>query len=265
MNEGKFEEILNAKIDVGISAEEAAVLDEYLANHPEAQAYAEDLDGLCRVLKEVKEVEPPVDLKQEILGQIRDTASVPPVSQATVDLPDEDSWWATLVQTVRSWMRPQLAYAFATGVVASVLLIVVFAGGLSRLRLDEGSVPGSMLPVEESAFELVDSTELQLGSVHAIATASRFENMLLAEVRVESETPVEMLLQARGAQIAPLGFQQARESSGAIRLEAGDVAVTHVGQNTYWVLLTAGGTGDLRVRLQVGSEIVEETLRTGSP
>jgi hypothetical protein len=263
MNEGKLEAILNRKIDGEISQEEAVVLQEYLASHPEAQSYAEDLDGLCRVLRKVKEIEPPVGFKDEILERIRGVP-VHAVNEVTVDLPDEsDGWLAAIANTVRGWMRPQVAYSFAGGVAVGVLLLTVFADTITtRLRLDENWDPGSMLPVEESAFERVDSAELQLDQVHAIAETSRYENLLLTQIRVESETPVEIVLEA--ADIAPLGFRQARESSGAIRLAAGRVTISHVGQNTYRVLLSAAGESDLRVRLQAGSDVVEKTLRGGS-
>ncbi|UCE02263.1 MAG: hypothetical protein JSW67_13590 [Candidatus Latescibacterota bacterium] len=263
MIEGKFEAILNRKVDGMISPEEEAELQEYLATHPEAHSYAEDLDGLCRTLRTVKEIDPPDDLRDAILERIR-AAPAPTVHEATVDLPDEgDGWLASLVQTLRGWMRPQLAYSFAAGTAVGVLLFAVFTGNLTQSRLDETSLPGAMMPVEGSAFSQIDSALLQLEDTQMRFETRRHENQVLGEIRVESGPSVQIVLEFDGATLSPLGFWREQGSTERIEFETGRIRIAHQGANTYQVLLTEASTtaGVLTVRLAADDGVVERTLR----
>lgn len=262
MIEGKFEAILNRKVDGEISTAEAEELKEYLAGNPEAQSYAEDLDGLCRMLREVKEIDPPHDLKDEILARVRQ-ASAPTVHKATLDLEEDDGWFAVLVETVRGWMRPQLAYGFVAGAAAGVLLLSVFTDS-TRFGIDESSLPGAMMPVESTAFSSIDTAQLQLDGTRMGLETKRHEDRLLGEIHVESAQPVQIVLEFDGASVSPVGFWRRESSNARIEVGAGRIQIAHQGANTYQVLLTDGpaSAGELTVRLHAEDEVTEQKLRT---
>ena len=66
----KFVDLINAEIDRGISAKDRALLEEHLAQDPDARALRDELSGLCAELDAVESIPPPAHLKHVILNTV---------------------------------------------------------------------------------------------------------------------------------------------------------------------------------------------------
>lgn len=264
---GKFEDALNREIDGETTSEESAELRRHLAQSPEAQSYFEDLEGLCRMLRAVKEIEPPVGFKEGIVQLVHSRAGNPTreAARETRKVPGE-SWLGAVRGALGRRLRFQGGYAFAAGIAAGVLLFVVFTDSFTSIfRLDESSLPGTMLPIEQSReFETVDTSELRSEDIQATVETRRDQDLLLTEIQVHSRQPVQIWVEFDGAILTPLGFEQGTDSPGRIRLDTGLIHIAHEGPNTYRFLLRdiGGVDSQLGVRVGAGAEVVERRLLT---
>lgn len=268
MNEGKFEDLLNREVDGETTDRETTEFEEYLAKNPQANAYREDLENLASMFQQVRDVDPPADLKDEILAQVRQ-APAPTVHKATLDIDEDDGWFAALSETVRGWVRPlelRSPYAFAAGMAVSALAFFIFADSFtSWFRVEESIAPGAIVSAEELAvYESLDAQSLTLDGVHGQIGTKIYGDRLLVELRLESQVPVQVSVTSVNGQMVPVAFRQVDPGQGRVEFSEAEVAITHQGTNEYYFVLRrdAVGGSPLAVRTQAGVQTSEFTLKT---
>lgn len=284
MTEGKYEDLMNREIDGETTEREKAELETYLAQNPQAQAYREDLGTLANMFERVRDIEPPAELKADIVAAVRrqaesQAASRPAGASAAAEassrpvhaaepgaLPASENGWASIVDVFRRRLALPSPYAFAGGVAVGALVFALIAASFTSLfRVDESVAPGALVPSSELAvFEALDAQSLALDGVRGEVSTKIYGDRLLVELQLESEVPVQVSVTPGAGRMVPVAFRQVDPRQGRVEFGEAEMAITHQGTNEYYFVLRGDAVGGspLAVRAQTGVQTSEITLRT---
>lgn len=262
MIDEKYDELSHRALDGEATAEEAARLREYIAANPEARARHDDLENLFQMLASVGPAEAPPGAREELLRRLREVRqpATPPPSPRP-----EESGWRVAAAALRRRLTLSTAYAFAVGAIAGVAIFAAVQDhSATRSRLDDSALPGSMLPRNRNAFQIVDQQRVALPGLQAAIRIRWAPGFVVAEVDVDSEQHAELVLEFDGKALSPIGFEQSRQGAGLISLENARVRLENAGQNHYVVVFSeeAGAGSDLVVKVLAGGSSREIPLRT---
>jgi hypothetical protein len=218
-------ELINAEIDGELDAQQRAELARVLLADPNARARREDLKRFCAALDQVQEVEPPAQLRENVLA-------------------------AALQQS-----KPMRSSSSALRWRHAALVAGVLAGGLVILEVSKGppsvstDVAGTMAAPGTST--LVDTVTLSDGPVSGRASLYRDRAGLGLELDVTASAPVDVLVTGKGQslRIRSLGGQ------GKPADRPARVQLTGSGWDGRSVILTF---------LMAGHQVGNATLRTGN-
>jgi hypothetical protein len=209
VNDPRLLELINAEIDGELDARQRAELARALLADPNAHARREDLKRLCAALDRVEEIEPPPQLRENIL------AALPQSSPQ------------------RSW-SPMTRWRYAA------LVAGILAGGVVVLEVSNGPQSASTVGAGTMAAPdmptLLDTVRLKDGPVSGRASLYRDRTGLGLELDVMASSPVDVLVTGAGqpVQVTALGGpdrpagQPARVRLTGTAWESGDVVVTFV-------------------------------------
>jgi anti-sigma factor RsiW len=107
MIDDKYTELIHREIDGANSPQESAQLKAYLAAHPEAQRFHDELASMSNLLREVQPVEPPAPLQDIVMYRLPNRYAAQPKT--------------SLLATLREWFEVKINFKYA----------YVFAGGLT--------------------------------------------------------------------------------------------------------------------------------------
>jgi anti-sigma factor RsiW len=247
-------ELLHRAVDGEANEAESSALEARLAREPELAAAHRALLGVGRTLSEVGLVDPPPDLVTGVMRRLRpQTPSPSPAGWLT--------GWAV--------RRPVLALAstLALGLAAGVLV-----GGLSGTGLppvDPSSVLGTLLPSgAPDALPVVDEARIEEAGIRAAALVRRGPGVVVAELEILSEGPVDVSIEVDPSGLRPSGFEclGARSPAGVV-IEAGEVWLRDATSGRCFVSLAvlrpAPGPVAVRVRGEMGA--AEASLRVARP
>ena len=265
MIEGKFEDLLNRKIDGETNERDDAELQEYLAQDQAARAYQEDLENLASMFERVHDVEPPPDLKDEIVHAARAASSAAAGAQKSAD-PGSPAGVSAILEALGRRLQMRSPYAFAAGLAVGALVFAVLAGSFTSLfRVDESVSPGALVPPEALAvYEPVDSQPLRLDGVHGQIATRVHGDRLLLELQLDSQQVVTVAVVPEAGSMVLVAFRQDDPAQGRVEIRDTEFTVEHQGANVYYVVLRSDSLrrGSLTVRARAGSQAIEVALRT---
>jgi len=216
--------LMNGEIDGENSASESLELRAILESNDEARAYYDDLRELGARFSEAGEIEPPPGLRHEVLtATTRAARSRERVRAARLRL---------LPGRLLDSLTPRLAYAFAAGVAAGLVvfaLVVGFEGGVKNTGALRGTLAAWELP-ERSAtastveFEFPDG--LGDGQVHYSGALAKAE----LSVRAGREAEISF----RYGETVSLEAVSAPSVDGySVRVGYGETILTQSGAGDY--------------------------------
>lgn len=281
MTEGKYEDLMNREIDGETTERERAELEAYLAQNPQAQADREDLGTLVSMFERVRDIEPPPDLRTDIVAAVRQQAEAKAAAAASgarsrasrpgrtpdaATATEAESGWAAFIGAFRRRLALPSPYAFAGGVAVGALVFVVFAASFTSLfRVDEALVPGAVVPASELAvYETLDEQSLRLDGVHATVSTKIYGDRLLVELHLESQVPVRVSVTPSAGRMVPVAFRQIDPMHGQVALDDAQMVITHEGTNEYYLVLSGHAVEamPLVVHAQAGVQTSEIRLQT---
>jgi len=115
MIEKRYIELINGEIDGVNTPEESSELRRYLEAHPEAQRYYDELSDIGRTFAEMKDLDPPKELRESILGSVARRRP----------RPQRESYLAGILDRLMPQARPRYAFAFVTGVLVGFCVFAV--------------------------------------------------------------------------------------------------------------------------------------------
>ena len=202
MVSNKIAKLIQNEIDGTGTARTGAQLQEILGRDPEARALYEDLRNLSRMLSEVPSVEPPRTLRPSVMR--------------TLDTPEparrRGRWEFSVLRSVRmrGMLRP--ASVFPVGVLAGMILIVVYINVINRPAVQPKDAAATLL-LQPVATDLTDSrtTAIGIGNDAVTVTTGKKDGLSVLSIR----------LSARAAMTLNVGFDDRQIEIQAVRRSEG--------------------------------------------
>ena len=254
----KYVDLINAEIDGEISAEDRILLEEHVAQDPDARALRDELSDLCAKLDGVEFIPPPAHLRHVILNTVS-----PQIDSQTTS---GRGHWRVMMGTLFGGSVPRYAMSFAAGAVLTYTFIS--SDRISRQALDDvtdlvGTISQPEFTGEKSAEARILLTLNEIaGSVHLNSVGS----IMILDFDLVARGPIEIVASFSDLDIWFNGFAQLESNGTTITAEAGQVRVRMEGQRRYAVYLNNDSHSAATISLRFysgGTLIHEDELRFG--
>src|SRR5574341_714789 len=130
----KYTELIHREIDGANSPHESAELKAYLAAHPEAQRFHDELASMSNLLREVQPVEPPAPLQDIVMYRLPNRYAAQPKT--------------SLLATLREWFEVKAnfkyAYAFAGGLTMGIVMYALLLQTTLQMPGDLNKISGTI-------------------------------------------------------------------------------------------------------------------------
>jgi hypothetical protein len=250
-------ELINREIDGLNSPGESEELRGYLAHDHDATLLYEDLKRVSAILAGAEPIEPPRNLRANILNSIdpkryAEKRRLNPLAILLNYLPQ------------RSSLRYALVFTFG------IVLGVVIYGLLSDLgkqgSVESTSLFGTMrLERASEALEPADNAEINLQNVQGSVSTKHGKGLVSIELALHSQQEVETVLQFDPQSLGFVGFQQLDYTGNPIDIGGNAVHVRNTGNNKYLLFFNekaqSPGSMDLKI-FSSGSLVYEKALST---
>jgi hypothetical protein len=241
MIEKRYIELINGEIDGINTPEESSELRRYLETHPEARRYHDELREIGQTFAEMKELDPPKELRRAIL------ASVAPKRR-----PQRASYLARVREWLMPQARPRYAFAFATGVMVGFCVfalssVVMLRGGAERADRLYGTLTTGRDATEILNSECIpfDLPQLYGGACIEHSTAAVRANLDLStdeEIVVVFEYDHQLRFE---------GMRALDESQHTMRVEGNRAELTHSGECDYVLVFSDARSSGSPLHLSV--------------
>lgn len=253
---------MNRELDGLNSPEETAELETFLGSDSEARAYYEDLTRLSTMLSEVKEVDPPRELKAGIMKAIEPVPAATPPEASGARRPAESGIYDGFLNNFLGAFRGRWAYAFtfSAGIAAGIVGFTTFGDGLSTTSME--GLTGTMAPIQD--FVTVDQQDFNQAGVSGSIEMKVAADHLVATIDVESVEDLDIVIEFDGKVLNPLGFHQSAPHPMGVTMESDQVKLLHRGQNTYTFTLgyPVKAASEVHVKFYSSGFLFQKTLKT---
>jgi hypothetical protein len=258
MNKTDHEERMQRVLDGVATAAEEAQLQAALEGSPELRSRYDELKRVFGLLESVSDVDPPPEAAREVILDFRARRAQ---QGRNLRQASQGGWMAAAVESLRRRLSPQLAYAFVTGAVAGVALLLG-VGGNPRSGMELGA-PGTLRSFQGAAqAEVVDTAQLEAPGFSGEVRTFGGAGPLLLEIDCESTTAATIHVAWGEASPRLLGFEQMRPQAQLLA-DDGGLRIDHSGDNAYRLWLARPESeAPLHVEVLVGGRRLERDLRT---
>jgi len=247
-------ELLQREVDGDNTVDDSSALRERLAREPELVGHYQALAGVRDALDGVRLVEPPSGMADEIVRDVRQRVS----GERPV-----------VVTGVFGRLAARPVLTLATTLAAGLLVGVLASSLTDRLRpgpLDERAVSGTVLSAGHLArLPVIEEMDLGSASRGATVTTRQGDGVVVAEVELRSEGPLDLTVELDPATLRPRGFVSLEDlPTGEVSLEDDHVRVRQAPAGRYLLTLSVLGANPapLQVRLDAAEETLEGAIGT---
>jgi hypothetical protein len=257
MNDRELQLLMNNQLDGIATPEESERLSRALDSREDLRAEYRKLSGVFTVLSRVDMEEPPADLKQSVMREIRRRETVP-------SRVGRFEW-------VRDAFRAISPYSFAAGAALGVLAFALLTGNLTtRPGTDVGRFMGTMAsPFGPATYHRISSRDfaLRTGAVHVEVLSDGDE--YLARIASTAPPGTDLVLSFDPAVWSVEGLRQQRSAGNEVMLGIGRLSVRmqQLGESQYLLYLARKGPAGspLRIAIHSQEESVNGELGTSAP
>jgi len=241
-------ELINAEIDGELTAGERTELDALLASSAEARAMKAELQKLANLIDSVPEQEPPADLSDRIVGQIRLPGRRPSFSF---------KGFFTSLQPV------PVGVAFAAGLLLTVGAYEMSSG--QRARTDVTGMVGTMvLDSPEQQRDRESRLAIEAPGISGSVAVTGVGDILVLNFDVAAEQGTEILIAMADAGLGFGGIAHAAADAAAIggsyEVSGGNLRVVNETGHPFSVYLRRAGDGTPSGR-EIGIEVIHSGAR----
>lgn len=233
--------LINGEVDGVNTPEESAVLRRALAQNPEAQTLLEDLKKLERNISSISPVEPPVTLKKAIMRSVEGRPVPAKAHARKLRLLD-------FLFPIRP--LPRLGFAFSGGVLAGIVLVVLYFTVVSHPPIDTKDVSGTVLGLSSESLQTADDEAIAGSGLQGRIVTECSSN--LAVLRVDLNLPPEatarFVYNPDGAKLK--GVVPGEGFSGSLTQSSGLLEMGH-GGGAFRAFFVPGASPRQEIRLQV--------------
>jgi hypothetical protein len=214
----EIDRLLQEMLDGGATPEEVRRVESLLAASPEGRERRRELEHLFLTLNRTPLVDPPADLRENVLRRIR---VLPTPATA-------DAGWLSAARAAFA-RRPALgiAFPFAAGVAIGVLALSAWTGHLGP------GTPGTSLPVSGTMMSPDSASpaagehrrEWRWGATRVVLEATRHGETTVARLECHEASGVEILLTFDPSTTSLAALRRTSPAGGAMSLEAGTLTL----------------------------------------
>jgi len=265
MVEEKYIALINQELDGANSPRETAILKDHLATNAEAQQFYDELAATATMLREVKAVEPPPDLKNGVLR------AIPPGRRAVRAQKPVLGGIKSFVEIFFGSPSYQLkyAYVFAFGLIAGLSIFALLSNASQQQHaIDNSNLYGTLAWLDASGFEAADSiaVDLEVGRVAVRVKSS--PKQVIAELRLNTIKETKIQLEFEENDLGFSGVSQASSRAGAaFSSNEHTLKLVHSGENQYLIVFAnkTSVASSLRFKLFASDTLnYETTLATAT-
>lgn len=247
MNDLELQRLMNEQLDGVLTPEDSERLTRFLRSNEKAQAEYQRLGRVFNALSQPPLEEPPVDLKQNVLREIRLRSAAAPA---------REGWLETIVSAFRARPAFRYAYSFAAGAALGVLAFAVISGNvMNRAGVDLSPVTGTMMaPSEGVTYQHIAKRDFILPDCHILAETWLAKDQLLARLTAEAPPGTDLILEFDPAAWGATAVRQ--ETAGnEVMLGSGrlSVRIQRLGQSQYLLYLARRGPAGSPLRIVIHS------------
>ncbi len=255
MRDERILELIHGEIDGENTPSESAKLNAYLLHHPEARELFDQFNELSATLGHLAPVDPPPNLRKNILNAIPRIISATP-ARRTARAPLFSVFFSPKVR---------YAYAFAAGLAIGIVFLLIWAGPSGRnAPVDTSHLYGTIMP--DASAELYRSAgvlDVQAGVVSGSLGLSYSDAGALAHLNLRSGELVDVVVSYDPQSLQFSGIRQYGRSSDGLRVSEGTVQVSLTGENDYLIAFKRSPAPIPPIRLKVvkaGTVIFEKSV-----
>jgi hypothetical protein len=222
MIEDKYIELINKKIDGLLTRDEDIRLEKYFSRTPEALTLYNDLSKVSTMLSQVTEIDPPTNLKKNVLNALSVNKYLPKSKRSLVKI------------LIPSWKFSfKYAFVFTTGVILGVFTTFIFRSH----ELNTVDATGALIiskPAE--SFREISRHEIAGRDVSGVLVLKSAEELLLAQVTVTSKQPAVVKLDYDFRELAFQGLGGVDDNGLRITVSENEVQLSHLGAHGYFLV-----------------------------
>ena len=222
----QYTDLIQQALDDEISDRDREVLDRYLARSPEALETFRRMARLLQAPAFRASVEPPSDLKIQVLQSIDPSRYGADTSRRP---------WARFREYLHLVSTPRLAYGVAMGLLLGVALGALGVSGYDEAeRIDPSVLSGSLTMSDPAQNAHRFAEESFAGNqVFGRMTADHADGMALIRFELSANRKVTMILEFEPDAWAFQAFHQQTQESTQVVTRPGRIEVSHQGRNLY--------------------------------
>jgi len=241
----KYIELINADVDGELDKSGQAELRDFLARNAEARAMHENLASFCRELNAVPMLEPPPQLRSDILGAIRPTARV---------IRPEAAFWRQVVS------MPMFRHAAAFAAGAFMTFALISSNRISDRAFDD--VTGLVGTISDTDATASAARSLNLATQDIAGTVSVHVSgsLTVVDFNLSTREPLEIIAGFSNRDLWFRGFAQLENDDASVVADKGEVRMRMNGRNRYAIYLQQASRMPTAIHLKFysGGDLVHE-------
>ena len=257
MKDDELDRLIQDELDGVATPEEVSRLKQGLAEGEANRAKYREMQTVFGLLDRLEMVEPPPDLKPNVLRAIEPRAQSAKSGSGML---------ARVKSTFQRRPRFRFAYPFALGAAVGALALALATGRFGPIGRDRDSdLSGSMLPrTSLTAGDVLDRAHLELDTAQMTTVTRAHQDGVAVQIGIQSAGEVDFGVRFDPARFAPVGFRQPESAPGHVDLREGAFWIHQRGSGRYELILKSlkDSGPPLQVVLRSGDRSVEGVLRT---
>lgn len=236
MIEKTYVDLINKEIDGVNSQEDSDKLKSYLAENPEAQDLYNDLLSVSSMLDKIDQIEPSPTLRRDILE------SLPQKKYATKEKKDPLEGTGNVLKSLLPFQTVKFnfryAYAFSAGLILGITILFLFVDKIyQKTDLDISDLYGTMMhPGTSESLETADHAEINLDQVQGEIHLKYSEEIVLAELDLNTEREIEIVFEFDEHDISFNSFARLNNNENNLNIGKNRLRLSNIGDNKYIII-----------------------------
>lgn len=246
MVDEKYAELINREIDHVNSPKQSKKLQEYLKNHPEAQKLYNDLSNISKILSQTKFVDPPENLKKNIISAI------------PVDRYKANAKKIGLIHYFNTFLfegKPRFAYAFSGGVLTGIIVILLVLSVLGKNNLINFSNLRGTIGANSSTpiFHAVENLDMDGANLKGNIELSCSDNSVLIKLSLKTPNDVNVIIEFNENEMNILEFKKSNNLGNELIVDKHSLQFSNIGENNYQIVFARKTAALLPFSLKIDS------------
>jgi hypothetical protein len=235
--------LINGEVDGVNTPGESEILRQTLARNAEAQKLLEDLRKLERNFSSISPVEPPASLKKGIMRSIEERRGPAKAHTRTFRLLDVLFPASPL---------PRLGFAFGGGVLAGIVLVILYFTVVSHPPIDSRDASGTLLGASSESLQMADDEAVTHDGVQGrvVTEYSSTLSVLRVDLTMPADATARFLFSPDGARLK--GVVLGEGFSGSLTQSNSVLEMGH-GGGAFRAFFVPGASSTEQVQLQIVS------------